>query len=226
MILCLETSTKNCSVALFDEGQLLGFRSEYGQKFVHGERLHVLVQDLLIEFGVTIRNIKAVCVGKGPGSYTGLRIGVSTAKGLCYAAQVPLWSVPTLGCFNKEEFQEGATIISVIDARRDEVFAQVWKLEQGTWSSKTEVAAVIVDNDSFSDWQGDQTFIVGDCADKVEKLLGPSASNFKVLQNEFPDARHMKLLLNSAYRNEESVAYFEPFYLKDFVAEKSKKKWL
>lgn len=226
MILCLETSTKNCSVALFNQGELVGFRAEHGQNFVHGERLHVLIQDLLIQFDVTVRSLEAICVGKGPGSYTGLRIGVSTAKGLCYASKVPLWSIPTLGCFNQKEFEEGATVISVIDARRDEVFAQVWKLEKGTWRAKTDVSSVIVDKDSFSDWQGEQTYIVGDCTDKVERLLEQNAANFKVLPNAFPDARNMGVLLDSEYCKDENVAYFEPFYLKDFVAEKSKKKWL
>lgn len=226
MILCLETATKNCSVALFNQGELLGFRAEHGQNFVHGERLHVLIQDLLIQFDITVRNLEAICVGKGPGSYTGLRIGVSTAKGLCYAGKVPLWSIPTLGCFKKEEFEEGALVISVIDARRDEVFAQIWKLEMGTWSTKTEVSSVIVDKDSFSDWQSDKTFIVGDCTDKVERLLDTNAGKFKIVPNAFPDARNMKRLLDSEYCKEENVAYFEPFYLKDFIAEKSKKKWL
>jgi tRNA threonylcarbamoyladenosine biosynthesis protein TsaB len=228
MILCLETATKNCSVSLLHEGEVLGSRSEHGQKFVHGERLHLLIKEVLDEQGIAVGDLDAVCVGKGPGSYTGLRIGVSTAKGLCYASNVPLWSVPTLGCFNQEVFgtNEDSIVISVIDARRDEVFAQVWKQGKGHWSPVTEVTSVIVDADSFVPWRELGATIVGDCTSKVQKLLGANASHFRFMEDAFPDAKFMKALLDSEQEQSEDVAYFEPFYLKDFVAEKSKKKWL
>jgi len=228
MILCLETATKNCSVSVLHEGEVLGSRSEHGQKFVHGERLHLLIKEVLDEQGIAVGDLDAVCVGKGPGSYTGLRIGVSTAKGLCYASNVPLWSVPTLGCFNQDLFgaTEDSIVISVIDARRDEVFAQVWKQGKGHWSPVTEVTSVIVDADSFVQWRALGATIVGDCTSKVQQLLGANASRFTFMEDAFPDAKFMKSLLDSGQQQSEDVAYFEPFYLKDFVAEKSKKKWL
>jgi len=226
MVLCLETATKNCSVSIVHAGEILSSTSERGEKFVHGERLHVLIKELLEGQKLQVADLDAVCVGKGPGSYTGLRIGVSTAKGLCYAASIPLWSVPTLGCFDTAELEEGATVISVIDARRDEVFAQVWQKSGGKWSPETAVESVVVDTESFSSYYHRNAVIVGDCVSKVARLLGDHAREFSIGNDHFPDAKYMVNMLTSAQHQMEDVAYFEPFYLKDFVAEKSKKKWL
>ena len=225
MILCLETATKNCSVSLVHNNVLLGGKSEHGEKFVHGERLHLLIEELLADHNRKVADLDAVCVGKGPGSYTGLRIGVSTAKGLCYASNLPLWSVPTLGCFDSSPFSEGTVVISVIDARRDEVFAQVWRLQNSSWIPETSVESVIVHQDSFTQWQQSNAVIVGDCTSKVQELLGHNVAHFNLQPDAFPDARFMHQLITSGCQQVEDVAYFEPFYLKDFVAEKSKKKW-
>ena len=166
MILCLETATKNCSVALGDHSGLKGALEERGEKFVHGERLHVLIKELLSQFAVLPGQIDAVCVGKGPGSYTGLRIGVSAAKGLCYAWNIPLMSVSTLECFDFPDTAEGDVVISVLDARRDEVYAQVWENVSGILIPLDLVEAVVLNEESWSKYKDHRLFVIGDCASK------------------------------------------------------------
>jgi tRNA threonylcarbamoyladenosine biosynthesis protein TsaB len=225
MILCLETATKNCSVALVDHSGLKGALEERGEKFVHGERLHVLIKDLLSQFAVLPGHIDAVCVGKGPGSYTGLRIGVSAAKGLCYAWNIPLMSVSTLECFDFPDTSEGDIVISVLDARRDEVYAQVWENVSGTLIPLDLVEAVILNEVSWTKYKDHRLFVIGDCAGKVKSLVA-SYDRWHFLDNCYPSAKGMLRSLQEKSYDLEDVAYFEPYYLKDFVAEKSKKKWL
>ena len=225
MILCLETATKNCSVALVNHTGLLGASEERGEKFVHGERLHVLIQDLLRQFAVLPNQIEAVCVGKGPGSYTGLRIGVSAAKGLCYAWNIPLVSVSTLECFDFPITSNCDVVISVLDARRDEVYAQVWENVSGVLIPLDRVKAVILNEDSWTNYKDRRLFVIGDCAGKVKSLVA-SNERWRFLDNCYPSAKAMLQSVQEKSYNLEDVAYFEPYYLKDFVAEKSKKKWL
>jgi tRNA threonylcarbamoyladenosine biosynthesis protein TsaB len=224
MVLCLETATKNCSVALVSEGELIHFKEEHGEKFVHGERLHELIQELIKEADVKPSDIESVCVSKGPGSYTGLRIGVSAAKGLCYAWGVPLYSVPTHACFNLEVTDKDY-VLAVLDARRDEVYAQLWKMERGQASEATSVEAVVVEPESWSSLKEERVLVVGDSASKVERLL-ESRQSWEFQEDQMPSAKYVAKWLAMGKASHENVAYFEPYYLKDFIAEKSKKKWL
>lgn len=169
--------------------------------------------------------IDAVCVGKGPGSYTGLRIGVSAAKGLCYAWNIPLMSVSTLECFDFPDTAEGDVVISVLDARRDEVYAQVWENVSGTLIPLDLVEAVVLNEESWSKYKDHRLFVIGDCADKVKSLVA-SNDRWHFLDNSYPSAKQMLRSVQEKSYDLEDVAYFEPYYLKDFVAEKSKKKWL
>jgi tRNA threonylcarbamoyladenosine biosynthesis protein TsaB len=223
MILCLETATKNCSVALVSQGDVVHSRSEHADKFVHGERLHLLIKECVDEAGISFQDLDAVCVGKGPGSYTGLRIGVSAAKGICYASRLPLFSLPTLSCFDFNKVKEDL-VITVIDARRDEVFAQKWMREGTVFKAYGEVEAVVVTAQSWSEWSTEKVHVMGDAADKVRELHGNNS--WKYSDNEFPSALHMPRFLEACEMVREDVAYFEPFYLKDFVALKSSKKLL
>lgn len=223
MILCLETATKNCSVSLVSQGEVIHSRSEHADKFVHGERLHLLIKECVDEAGISFEELDAVVVGKGPGSYTGLRIGVSTAKGICYASKLPLFSLPTLGCFNFDNVQEDL-VITVIDARRDEVFAQKWLREGTAFKAYGEVEAVVVTTQSWSEWSTESVCVIGDAAEKVGELHGNTS--WRYATNEFPSALHMPRFLETSEMVREDVAYFEPFYLKDFVALKSSKKLL
>lgn len=224
MILCLETATKNCSVALVSEdNSLLAHRAEHSDKFVHGERLHLLLQETLSEAGVRAEDLTAVCVGKGPGSYTGLRIGVSAAKGLCYALNKPLVSLPTLCCWDFDAV-ENDKILTVVDARRDEVFGRLWERQWDQWIAVSDEFSEIVTAESWSKWKLDGVTVLGDCAQKVAELHQNSAWTYS--SNAFPDARMMQKWIGTTLYQKENVAYFEPFYLKDFVALKPTKKFL
>ena len=223
MLLCIETATKNCSIALWDGEQLVASRAERGDRFIHGERLHVLIKELLEEHSVDFNALTGICVGKGPGSYTGLRIGVSTAKGLCFASGIPLYSVPTLGCF---DFSNCTTpfVITVLDARRDEVYAQVWRLGEDGLSTDGAVEAVIITDDSWEYLHNEKVTVVGEGVEKMDQFMTRIPENWQLQPNSDPDAKYMGQHL-SVLPEAEDVAYFEPYYLKDFVAEKSKKKF-
>ena len=223
MLLCIETATKNCSIALWDGQQMVATRAERGDRFIHGERLHVLIKELLEEHSFSFNALTGICVGKGPGSYTGLRIGVSTAKGLCFASGIPLYSVPTLGCF---DFSNCTTpfVITVLDARRDEVYAQVWRLGEDGLTPDGAVEAVIITDDSWKSLQNEQVTIIGEGAEKIDQFMTHVPKNWQLQANSDPDAKYMVQHL-SVLPIAEDVAYFEPYYLKDFVAEKSKKKF-
>lgn len=224
MVLCLETATKNCSVALVSDGELIHFKEEHGEKFVHGERLHELIQELLKEAEVESSKIESVCVSKGPGSYTGLRIGVSAAKGLCYAWGVPLYSVPTHACFDLD-ISDKDYVLAVLDARRDEVYAQLWDMESAQASEAFNVEAVVVEAQSWSPLKEERVLVVGDSASKVARLL-ESRQSWEFQEDRMPSAKYMAKWIAMGKASHENVAYFEPYYLKDFVAVKSKKKWL
>jgi len=219
MILCLETATKNCSVALITSEGTQFELAECSDKFVHGERLHLLIKELMDKASIGFSDLSGVCVTKGPGSYTGLRIGVSAAKGICYALKLPLYSVLTLSCWDFKEV-ESTQIISVIDARRDEVYAQKWELINGLWQAVGPVHAEVVTTQSWSSWSQESVVVLGECADKVRELH--KNSSWSYMENSFPSASNIAW----GEMQLEDVAYFEPFYLKDFVALKSSKKLL
>lgn len=224
MILCLETATKNCSVGLFHNGSLLGIREERGAQFIHGEQLHLFVKEVLESTGTDKSQLTGIMVSRGPGSYTGLRIGVSAAKGLAYALAIPLLSAPTLGCFDLSSVEESVAL-TVLDARRDEVYYQAWRKSEGQWIAFGPTDYEIVTPDSWSHlYQDGPVAVLGDCTQKVATLLGDRLSHFRIAESSYPSARFMSGFLNNAV--EEDVAYFEPFYLKDFVAVQSKKKLL
>ena len=226
MILCLETATKTCSVALFRRKELVAELSESGDRFVHSERLHVLIAELLEGAGIQTADLSGVLVGKGPGSYTGLRIGVSAAKGLAFARGIALYSAPTLGAFDLEGLEQDRAI-AVLDARRNEVYAQRWERTANGWRPVGDVEAEIISAQSWEDW-GDPAnppVILGDATAKIPELLGESARGFVLQEPKDPQAAFLYRRFNQDTASAEDVAYFEPFYLKDFVAERSKKKF-
>jgi len=224
MLLGIETSTKNCSIALFKDGLQLGAFDERGERFVHGERLHVMIQELLNRNAAAPKDLSGIIVGKGPGSYTGLRIGTSTAKGLAFALNIPMYAVPTLGCFDFSSF-ESNYCISVLDARRDEVFAQVWQSTPAGYVTNGDIEAVIVDDHSWDHLRGESVTVIGDCTKKMTELLSPLPAHWSIAPTAYPSASTMCKFLGPNLAPVDT-AYFEPFYLKDFVAEKSKKKYL
>ena len=219
-IILIETSTALCSVALAENGTIVDYRESSAPK-AHASLTAVFIQEMLAERGLTVNDCDAVCVSMGPGSYTGLRVGVSTAKGLCFGAKKPLVAVGTLDTLvaqaDKSDYNY---IIPMIDARRMEVYTAVF--ENG--KQITETAPAIIDETSFAEYleQGPCLFI-GDGAGKCADVIRHPNANFCQCH---PKASSMLSPALEAYKEKrfEDVAYFEPFYLKEFVATVSKKK--
>ena len=247
-ILLIETSTALCSVALAQDGAITSYRESSAPK-AHASLTAVFIQEMLAERGLTLADCDAICVSKGPGSYTGLRVGVSTAKGLCFGSGKPLLAVGTLDTLVAQANSvissevtpvipsevEGSTfryIIPMIDARRMEVYTAVFEKAamsneaetSATYMQITETAPMIIDETSFAEYleQGPCLFIgdgAGKCADVIKH---PNAQFCQC----WPKASAMLEPAMAALRAADfkDVAYFEPFYLKEFVATVSKKK--
>ena len=226
LILNIETSTKNCSVALSRNGVVLAWReSEEGND--HAAKTAVFVEEVLSEAGRKAEELDAVAVGKGPGSYTGLRIGVSTAKGLAYGLGKPLLAVSPLEAMAMESIrrssEEGvlepdSVFCAMTDAGRMEVYAALYDA-QG--KELHPVEAVILDSDSYSGyWQKVDMFFAGNACAKCRTVL--TSPRIRFYPDIHPSARYMPLLSERAFRESrfEDLAYFEPFYLKDFIAGK------
>ena len=230
-ILLIETSTALCSTALAENGVITSYRESSAPK-AHASLTAVFIQEMLAERGITLDDCNAICVSKGPGSYTGLRVGVSTAKGLCFGSGKPLLAVGTLDTLVAQADAELLTvnpdltgnlrfIIPMIDARRMEVYSAIFSPD-GT--QITETTPVIVDENSFAEYleQGPVLFI-GDGAGKCADVIKHPNAHFCQCH---PKASSMLSPAIAAYKEKrfEDVAYFEPFYLKEFVATVSKKK--
>ena len=219
-ILAIETATKNCSVALSKDGVTLLCKEIAEQGYSHAERLHVFIEELLNELQVPFKDIAAIAVSQGPGSYTGLRIGVSAAKGLCFALDIPLIAIDTMSLLASQVSVNEGSIVPMIDARRMEVYSAVF-------NSKHEeirgVRAEILTSESFSDIDS-TIYFIGDCAEKSKTVL--NKKNHVYLDTiVYPSAKDMSAMAYEKYKKNDivDVAYFEPFYLKDFVGTVSKK---
>ncbi|HPF10323.1 MAG TPA: tRNA (adenosine(37)-N6)-threonylcarbamoyltransferase complex dimerization subunit type 1 TsaB [Flavobacteriaceae bacterium] len=214
-ILCLETATINCSVALSQNGNLSACKEETNKNYSHAEQLHLFIDSVAQEAGISLTALDAIAVGMGPGSYTGLRIGVSAAKGLCYALDVPLIAISTLALLASQSKQDSDFIVPMLDARRMEVYAAVFNAEKQQLRS---IEAEIVTENSYQEYlkQGTVTFI-GNGMDKFQSLCRNENAKFE--QGQWPSACSMSVLAEEKYRlgQFEDVAYFEPFYLKDFM---------
>ena len=234
LILSIETGSDICSVALANDGELMALReSDEGRD--HAKKVALFVDELLRETGVQPSDLDAIAVGKGPGSYTGLRIGVSFAKGMCYALNIPLISVGSLDALTevaREDFDAGiidledvewpsAHLCPMVDARRMEVYAQVFDTEGKALS---DVVAEVVTDESFAQWRANGKFVIfGNGAAKCAEVLKDA-----ICVSVAPSARGIVRLAEEAFNagRFEDLAYFEPFYLKEFLVIPSKKKLL
>ena len=226
LILQIETATQTCSVALAQDSVLLDVL-EKTERNIHAGVITVFIKELMQKAGKQFSDLDAIAVSMGPGSYTGLRIGASTAKGLCYALDIPLIAVNTLeamasgfmsNCFS---VNPQTVFCPMIDARRMEVYCAVYN-HQHELVSETE--AKIIDNQSFSDLLYQYiVYFFGDGAAKCEDILGKHL-NARVIYDFENSASHLTSLAFDKFKNKqfEDVAYFEPFYLKDFIAGKKK----
>lgn len=221
-IICIETATPVCSIALVSNGTVVGLK-ESDRKNSHAKMVGVFIQQLLSEAGLKASDLVAVAVSKGPGSYTGLRIGVSTAKGLCYALSIPLLAINTLRLMAtglitklKNEKIKNTLFCPMIDAKRMEVYCAIYDSE-GNEQLKTN--AVIVDNNTFNNYLEKQKMIVfGDGAEKCKPVI--THPNVEFVDDFRSSAAFMHTIAFQKYKDKtfEDVAYFEPFYLKDFIA--------
>ncbi len=233
LILSLETSTKVCSVCLSSDNEILA-RKELFEANSHATHLTVLIQELFNNLSnYNISDIDVVAVSSGPGSYTGLRIGVSVAKGICYALNKPLIAITSLECLAHAAFEnpllvgkidENTIYCPMIDARRMEVYTALFnsKMER-----IKDISAEIIDETSFKDRLSNSKIVfLGDGAEKCKDVIQHKNAIF--LDNQAPLAANMLQLALNKYQNNqfEDVAYFEPFYLKDFIATTPKKKVL
>lgn len=220
LILSIETSTTNCSVSLSRKGKLLIVKEDYDKNYSHAERLHVYIDDVLKQAKVSVNDVDAIAISKGPGSYTGLRIGVSSAKGLCFALNKPLISIPTLESLAHQVTNHDGVIVSMLDARRLEVYAAIF---DSNYVQIRETKAEVLNELSFSSYlEKGKVYFIGNGVEKTKNLIVHQNAVF--IDDKLPSANEMGSLAFNKYKisDFEDVAYFEPYYLKDFVALKPK----
>lgn len=215
-ILNIETATTNCSVSLSSNGINIALIEDNDKNYSHAERLHTYIDQVLKEAKVSKNQLRAIAVSKGPGSYTGLRIGVSAAKGLCFALGIPLISVSTLESLSHCVNQDNGIIVSMLDARRMEVYSAVYEIN---YNKIRETQAEVLNESSFSEYLNKgKVYFIGNGVEKTKTIIKHTNAIF--IDNKLPSAEQMSMLAYTKFKNThfEDVAYFEPFYLKDFVA--------
>lgn len=222
LLLHLETTTQDCSVALSKGDDLLSITSYEGGGYVHSEKLHLFIQETFEKASLAMTAIEAVSVSMGPGSYTGLRVGVATAKGICFALSKPLIAIDTLAVLTRRAEVAGGYIIPVLDARRMEVYTAVF---DANYHRLTPTQALVLEQErSFKDYFDSHQPIcfVGNASQKCKNLWQGAQLTF---QQVCPNAREMVTLAYQKYQQAdfEDLAYFEPFYLKDFIVTPPKK---
>lgn len=223
LILNLETATTNCSVSIAKDGQTLVIKEHNTPNYSHSEQLHVFIEEVLAEASISLSELDAVAISKGPGSYTGLRIGVSAAKGLCFSLDLPLISIATLKSMaTQATIDEIDFVIPLLDARRMEVYSTVFATG---FVEVRETRAEIIDEKSFEAYLSKgKVLLLGSGAQKCKDVL--VHANLKYDTSVHPSAEQMSLLSFEKYQNKdfEDVAYFEPYYLKDFIIQTKAKK--
>lgn len=220
LILNIESATEICSVSIAKEGQLIALK-ENTEGLQHAKLLTVFIEEIFKENNISMKELNAVAVSKGPGSYTGLRIGVSAAKGIAYAGNIPLIAISTLqamafGLAKENDFHKDTWLCPMIDARRMEVYSAFFDLNN---KQQKEISADIIDENSYQDILNNRKVVFfGNGAAKCEKSL--QSPNAQFIDGVICSANNMVELSYQSFKNNqfEDVAYFEPFYLKDFIA--------
>jgi tRNA threonylcarbamoyladenosine biosynthesis protein TsaB len=220
-ILNIETATKNCSVSIAKNGETIICKEIAEEGYSHAEKLHVFIEEVIAEAKISVQDLAAIAVSQGPGSYTGLRIGVSAAKGLCFALNIPLIAVDTLQTLASQANVSEGKIIPMLDARRMEVYSAIFNTKLET---ERAIQAEVITEDSFADIS-ETVYFVGDCAEKCKTVL--TKANFVFLEDiKYPSAGAMSKISYDKYKKSDTVdvAYFEPYYLKDFMMAPPSKK--
>jgi tRNA threonylcarbamoyladenosine biosynthesis protein TsaB len=220
-ILNIETATKNCSVSIAKNGETILCKEIAEEGYSHAEKLHVFIEEIIAETKISVQDLAAIAVSQGPGSYTGLRIGVSAAKGLCFALNIPLIAVDTLQTLASQAKVSDGKIIPMLDARRMEVYSEIFN---ANLEIEREIQAEVIDENSFASFT-ETIYFVGDCAEKCKQVL--TKENFVFLEDiKYPSASAMSKISFDKYQKSDTVdvAYFEPYYLKDFMMAPPSKK--
>lgn len=215
IILQIETSSTNTSVVLAKDGKVIASKEQDSAGYSHEKLLHPFVEEILQEAKLSMSDLDAIAVGSGPGSFTGLRIGVAAAKGFCFALDIPLIPVPTMELLARQITTESEIdrIIAIVDARRMEVYTSVYTAEYG---ELTPTHAYILEEDAYSELEGKKLAFVGSGAKKLQEFK--EFQNTIFLPDALPSAIEMTIPALKRYKAQEfeDTAYFEPFYLKDF----------
>ena len=221
LILGIETATKNCSVALFSDGRLIAEKEHISDDYTHSEQLTLFIQEVISSANISLDKVEAIALSNGPGSFTGLRIGTSVVKGLCYALDIPLIAISTLKAmaFSINKNENTAIYCPMIDARRMEVFSALYDKNNNQVRC---VQADIVDENTYVDFFLNEVIFFGDGSSKCQEIINNKNAIF--IEGVYPSAKNLGFLSKEKFENKdfEDVAYFEPYYLKDFVTGKKK----
>ena len=220
LVLNIETATTNCSVSLSKDGETLVLKEDNSLGYSHAETLHLFIDEVFKTAKLNPSVIDAISVSKGPGSYTGLRIGVSSAKGLCFALNKPLIAISTLESLAHQIKHKDGFIIPMLDARRMEVYSAIYTSDL---ELHREIKAEILTEDSYSELLAQhKVYFIGTGVEKTKHLI--QHANAVFVDGKLPSANEMSALAEVKYKKSdtEDVAYFEPYYLKDFIALKKK----
>ena len=216
-ILNIESSSTNCSVSLSKNGELLSVKEKNDEKYSHSTKLHSYIDSVLNKENIDIKDLSAIAVSKGPGSYTGLRIGVAAAKGLCFSLDIPLISISTLLVLSKKIKIDSGLIIPVLDARRDEVYSAIFDSQYNVIEKDSPT---LINSESFSQYsKKNKLYFIGSGQQKCKELIKTNNNLNFYKTDELPSSKEMSLLSYEKYSNSEfeDIAYFEPAYLKNFI---------
>ena len=216
-ILNIESSSTNCSVSLTKNGDLISIKENNDEKYSHSTKLHSFINEVISDSKITINELSAIAVSKGPGSYTGLRIGVAAAKGLCFSLDIPLISVSTLLILSKQIKISSGLILPVLDARRNEVYSAIY---DANYKLVKKESPKLIDSKSFENFSNDnQLYFIGSGQQKCRELI--QSNNNLIFHNKetLPSSKEMADISYQKFISSdfEDLAYFEPAYLKNFI---------
>ncbi len=217
LILNLETSTKNCSVSLFNGDHEVHQKSVLSEQYSHSENLTVFIQEVISRSNFMLSDLAAVSVSKGPGSYTGLRVAVAVAKGLCYTLDIPLISISNLEALSYKvikDFPNYDRYCPMIDARRMEVFSAIFDRDNKLCR---DIQSEIITSNSFKKELKNKMLFFGNGSEKCKSVI--TSDNASFIEEIYPSSSNMGILSFNKFKNKqfEDIAYFEPLYLKDFI---------
>ena len=216
-ILNIESSSTNCSVSLTKNGDLISIKENNDEKYSHSTKLHSFINEVISDSKITINELSAIAVSKGPGSYTGLRIGVAAAKGLCFSLDIPLISVSTLLILSKQIKISSGLILPVLDARRNEVYSAIY---DANYKLVKKESPKLIDSKSFENFSNDnQLYFIGSGQQKCRELIRSNNNLIFHDKETLPSSKQMADISYQKFLSSdfEDLAYFEPAYLKNFI---------